>query len=250
MTYFLLLLPALVVAGLGTLVRRRSVLWGNVLCGVGIAACMGLIGWQVRQSLFTPDAALPNRAQAVVSVAFANQALMDAAGKQGSVVLVFPAQRFLDAATARSYENTFTPLLLRGHPELQVEVVRLEPRAKGGRSDVNPAAFFKPAHAKLSGALAVISYAGFPGDFDEVFPTNALKVPPLYVFDPQRTTNWVQALKEGRIRSVIVPRPGIEPAKSGGVAGDPGDIFNQLYLMATTSTAEQVAGQLVTSRAR
>jgi hypothetical protein len=64
------------------------------------------------------------------------------------------------------------------------------------------------------------------------------------VFDPWQTTNWVGALKEGRIRAVVVPRPDVPPGAGAGMVGEPGTIFSQLYLMATPATAEQVAARL------
>ncbi|MBE0539967.1 MAG: hypothetical protein IH623_01085 [Verrucomicrobia bacterium] len=240
MTYYLLLLPALAVAGLGWLARRRFLLLGQVLMVIGGLGCLAVMGWQARQSLFPPSEKLPNRAHAVVSFYLANQTQREIAGRTGVVVLIFPPVKQLDAKTAEDYVNTFSAPLLRGHPEWQVQTVALEPPAKGQAVSL---AEFQQAVAKFPDALAYISYASVPADIAGLFPSEQPSRP-LLVFDPEGSVNWLNALKQGRIRSVIVPRPGIDPAKQAGIGGDPGAIFNQLYFLATPASADQVAAQL------
>lgn len=240
MTYYLLLLPALAVAGLGWLVRRRYVLLSQVLMVGGALGCLAIMGWQARQSLFPPSEKLPNRAHAVVSFYLANQTQREIAGRTGVVVLIFPPVKQLNAKTAEDYVNTFSAPLLRGHPEWQVQSVALEPPAKGQAVSV---ADFQQAVARFPEALAYVSYASVPPDIAELFPEGQSSRP-FFVFDPEASVNWLNALKQGRIRSVIVPRPGVDPTKHAGIGGDPGAIFNQLYFLATPANADQIAAML------
>lgn len=239
MTYYLLLLPALALAGLGWLVRRRFLLLGQALIVIGALGCLAVMGWQARQSLFPPTQKLPNRAHAVVGFHLANQTQREITGRTGVVVLIFPPVKQLNAKTAEDYFNTFSAPLLRGHPEWQVQSVALEPPAKGQAVSV---ADFQKALAKFPEALAYVSYASVPPDIAELFLEGQSR--PFFVFDPGASVNWLIALKQGRIRSVVVPRPGVDPAKHAGIGGDPGAIFNQLYFLATPATADQVAAQL------
>ena len=48
MVPFLLLLSALAAGGVGYLVRRRSVIWGQGLIILGCIGCAGVLVWQVR----------------------------------------------------------------------------------------------------------------------------------------------------------------------------------------------------------
>jgi hypothetical protein len=244
MASFLLLLSALAVGGLGCIFRRRSAFWSQGLILLGCVGCAGVLFWQVRQSLFRPEERAPNRAHAVVSFYFANQVLREIAGRRGVVVLIFPPLSVLDQDTAESYARAFSPLLLRGHPELEVQVATLEAPAKAGKSGDLPLAAFKQLVARFPNALAFVCYSGVPVDIEQLFPTEQKNPPAFCVYDPAGTTHWASALKKGRLQLVIVPRPGVDLATQAGIAGAPGDIFNQLYLSATPETADQVAAQL------
>jgi hypothetical protein len=242
--YFLLLVVALAVAGIGWGIRGRSVLWGQGLIAVGCVGCLALIGWQVRESLFPADAKPPNRAHSVVGFFLANQTQREIAGQRGSVVLVLPPVSALAAETAETYANAFRAPLLRGHPEWEVQIATLEAPAKDVKTGTFPLAAFKQVVAKFPGALAFVCFAGVPAGIETLFPPDQLTVPPVFVFDAGGTTNWVPALVQHRIRSVIVPRPDVNPAEMSGIAGLPGEIFGRLYYLATPETAEQVAAKL------
>jgi hypothetical protein len=248
MIYFLLLLAALLVAALGWWVRRRSWFWGQTLLIIGGAGCLAVMGWQVRQSLFPPAAKPANRAHAVVSFYLATQTQQEVAGKSGAVVLIFPPTTTLDAEAAQTYANAFSAPLLRGRPELEIQTVTLESPRKGESSGSISLAAYQQALARFPNALAFVSYAAVPADIAELFSAEPSNRPPFFLFDPDRTLNWLTALKKGRIRSVIVPRPGVDLAKGAGVVGGPGELFGQFYLMATPANADQVAAQLAATR--
>jgi hypothetical protein len=242
MTYYLLLLPALAVAGVGWVARRRFAMPGQMLMVLGCLGCVAVMGWQVRQTIFPPAATAMNRAQTVVSFYLANQTQQAIAGRSGVVVLIFPPRNLMSAEAARDYANAFSAPLLRGHPEWQVQSVTLAAPAKGAGISL---ASFQQAIAKHPNAIAYVSYAPVAADIGELFPGGPSGAP-FFLFDPEGGVNWLSALKQGRIRSVIVPRPGINLDAHAGIAGDPGGIFNQLYFIATPANADHIAAQLAT----
>lgn len=134
--------------------------------------------------------------------------------------------------------------MLRGHPELEVQIATLEAPGREAKAGTIPLAAFKQVVAKYPGALAFVCFAGVPADMETLFPLDQPTVPPVFVFDAGGTTNWVPALVQHRIRSVIVPRPDVDPATMSGIAGLPGEIFGRLYYLATPETAEQIAATL------
>jgi hypothetical protein len=147
----------------------------------------------------------------------------------------------MDADTEQSYEEGFVLPLRHGRGKLHLKALRLE----GGNHDPGQGlSAFRQALAQAQEALAIVSYAGAPAGFETLFSAGQPKIAPLYIFDPEGTTNWLSALKQGRVRSVIVPRPATNPSVRAGLAGPPGEIFDQLYLLATPETADQVAAQL------
>jgi hypothetical protein len=238
---FLLLLAALIVSGVGVWMSRRSRVLGQIMMGLGGLGLIGVLAFQVRQNLFPPQPRTPNRGNIAVSVCLANCLLGDFAGQSGNVILLFPPRRLMDAETEQSYEEGFVLPMRHARANLHLKALRLE----GANRDVAhglPA--FKQALAQAQEALAIVSYAGAPTGLETLFAAGEPKIAPLYVFDPEGTTNWLSALKQGRVRSVIVPRPGTNASAGAGLAGPPGEIFDQLYLLVTPETADQVAAQL------
>jgi hypothetical protein len=246
MTYFLCVLATLAVAGIGGLVRRRVALLGNGLIVVGCIGCVGVLGWQVRQTLFPAGMHLASRAHRVVGFCLASQIQRELSGQHGTVMLLLPPSSALDGETAETYANSLRGPLLRGHPELEVQVATLDAPAREAKAGTIPLAAYKTVLSKFPGTLAFVCYASVPADFGTLFPPDGPAAPPVFVFDAGGTTNWVQPLVQRRIRSVIVPRPDADPSKASGV---PGEIFGQLYYLATPETAEQIAGKLAAAPA-
>ena len=214
---------------------------GQVMMGLGGLGLIAVVAVQVRQNLFPPQPKAPNRCNMAVSYCLANCLLGDLAGQRGNVVLLFPQRRLMDADTEQSYEEGFVLPLRHSGGNLHLKAVHLE---GGDRDAAHGLSALRQALAQSQEALAIVSYAGAPAGFQTLFSAEQPKIAPLYVFDPYGTTNWLSALKEGRVRSVIVPRPGFNPAAGAGIVGQPGEIFNQFYLLATPETADQVAAQL------
>jgi hypothetical protein len=240
---YVLLIGALAVGGVGLGIRRRSAFWGQALVIAGCVGCVAVIAWQVRENLFPSNVKPPNRAHAVVGFFLASQAQREIAGQAGTVVLALPPTSILDSETAETYVNAFRAPLLRGHPELQVQVATFEVAAKEAKSGVIPLTSVKQAVEKHPNALAFVCFASLPAGI-ETLSTDPAKVPPILAFDASGSTNWVTALVQRRLRCVIVPRPNVNPNTAGDVAGMPGEIFGRLYYLATPDTAEQIAAAL------
>jgi hypothetical protein len=237
----LLLLAALVMAGVGIWMSRRWRVLGQVMMALGGLGLVGVVALEVRQYVFSPQPKMPGRREMAVSYCLANCLLGDLAGQSGSVVLLFPQRRLMDADTEQSYEEGFLPPLRHGHGMLRLKALRLE----GGERNAGQAlSAFKEALAQAQEALAIVSYAGVPADFETLISAGQPKIPPLYVFDPRGTTNWLAALKNGRIRVVVLPRPGVDPRSGAAIAGMPDAVFEQCYLLATPANADQVAASL------
>jgi hypothetical protein len=238
---FPLLLAALVVAGVGGWLSRRWRVLGQVMMGVGGVGLIGVIALQLRQSGFSSQPRMSNRHEMAISDGLANCVLGDLAGRSGTVVLLFPQRRLMDADTERSYEEGFTPPLRRARATLHVKALRLV----GGDRDLRPAlSAFKQALAQAQDALAIVSYAGVPAGFESLVSDGQPRTPAFYVFDPDATTNWLGALKEGRIKAVVLPRPGVDPRDRDATAGMPATILDRYFLLATPANADQVAAAL------
>ena len=87
---------------------------------------------------------------------------------------------------------------------------------------------------------------GAPAGFETLFSEGQPKLAPFYVFDPNSTTTWLGPLKAGRIRAVVLPRPGVDPRGRESIAGMPQTIFERFYLLALPQTADQFAPKLQT----
>ena len=236
----LALLLALGVAGAGMLVSRRWRMPGQIIMVFGALGLIGVVAVQVRQTFFTPEPKPPSRCDMAVSTSLASYVVRDLAAGGGTVVLLFPDRRVMDAETERSYEEGFTLALRHGPRNLQLKALHLE--AAKGKAGYDLAAFTRVLE-QAGDVQAIVSYAGAPPDFDTFFAAQA-KRPLFYVFDPDGGTHWLGALKAGHVRAVIVPKPGVSAGSREGVTGAPQDIFEQFYLLATPQTADQVAAQL------
>jgi hypothetical protein len=243
MIYYVFLLAALAVAAAGVGVRRRSERLGQWMVVLGVLGCAGCLAWRVRQTIFPPDAAGPDRGQAVLGYFLAQHVLAEVGNQQGTIVLMFPPESVFDADTVGTCAGTFSRVL-RSFPELKVEVLTLEASRKAAKTGQFGLAVFQQAVAKTPPALAYVSFAGVPADIEKFATPGSQARPGFFVFDPWGTTNWFGALRSGRVRTVIVPRPGINRRASAEVSGEPHEVFNQLYLMGTPSTAAQLAEKL------
>ncbi len=242
MSYYIFLVASLAIAGLGIVIKRRSDSLGKVMMILGGIGCVGCIAWQVRQTMSTAEGEGPDRGQAIVAYVLANGVLGEVASQQGSVVLFFPPESVFDQDTVDTYAGTFRRVL-HGYPALKVEVLTLavpNKTAKAGRFTLEA---FQQAAAKNPTAVAYVSFAGVPADIEKFLPNGSKPGPGFFVFDPWGTTNWLSALKAGRVRSVVVPRPDLKRAVAE-VSGEPQDVFNQLYLLGTPAKAGEIAAKM------
>ena len=143
----------------------------------------------------------------------------------------------------RAYRRVgcFLPPLRHGRARLRVKAIRLE----GGDRDAGSGLqAFKQALALAQDAVAIVSYAGVPAEFENLFSAGQPALPPFYVFDPEGKTSWLGALKAGHIKAVVLPRPGVDPRDREAAAGMPETILERFYLLATPANADQVAASL------
>jgi hypothetical protein len=234
---FVLLVAALALAGVGAWVNRRAPLAGQAMMGLAGLGLIAVIVWQVRQNVFQPQPTAPNRYEMAVSYALANCLLEDLAGQSGEVVLLFPGRRDMDEHSEESYEDGFLPPLRHGRGRLDLKAIHLE----GATGDLSA---FKQALMQSPEAIAVVSYAGVPADFENLIPAGKTESPLWFVFDGDGTTHWLGALKSGRIRAVVVPRPDVDARAARGIAGMPDTIFDRFYVLATPANAEEIAATL------
>jgi len=239
MTYYPILIAGLAAGIGGVWVRRRSAFLGQMMILAGCVGCALCLAWQIRQNLFAPAAREPDRGQAVVAYFLANQVLSETGGLEGRIVLFFSPSAVMDEATVGTYEGTFKRVL-RGFPGLEVQVLRLEIPKMAARTGQIPLGAFRQAASKFSSILACVSFAGVPVDIQDFSSGLRQPAPPFFVFDPWSSTNWLPAVKSGIVRCAIVPRPG--PTKA--TSGEPKEIFDRLYLMATRSNADEVAATI------
>jgi len=238
---FTLLLLALMVSGIGAWVSRRWRAFGQVLMVAGGLSLTVVAAVQFRQILFPPQPKADDRGDMAVASTLANCVLSDLAGQSGTVILLFPSRQLMDASAEESYEDGFVMPLRHGHGTLHLKALLLD--AKPAKDGYDLAAF-QHALEQAPDALAVVSYAGVPAGFDNLFPAGQSKAPQFYAFDPAGTTNWFGPLKAGQIRVVVLPRPGMDSRARAAAAGRPEQIFEQFYLLATQQNADQIAAQI------
>lgn len=236
---FAFLLLSLAVSGVGAWMSRRWRALGQVLMVVGGLGLIATMAVQVRQNLFPPEPESPGRCELAVSSCLGNFVASDLEGQRGTVILLFPS--LMDAHQEESYEQGFALPLRHGHAALHLKALHLE--VEKGQAGCGLAAF-KKALEQAPDALAYVSYAGAPAGFDTLFSADQPITVPFYVFDAQGTTNWLAPLKSGRVRAVVLPRPGVAPGARAAATGMPDAILDQFYLVATGQTADQVAAQL------
>jgi hypothetical protein len=238
---FILLLLALAVSGAGAWARRRWPAFGQVLMVVGVLSLTAISFVQIRKIIFPPPENTTDRSQMAVSFCLANCVLADLPGQSGTVILLFPPRTRMDANAEESFEDGFMMPLRHGHGTLHLKALFLE--GKPGKAGYDLAAFQKLLE-QAPDALAVVSYAGVPVGFGNLYTTGQPKIPHFYAFDSEATTNWLGPLKNGHIRAVALPRPGTDSRVRQTVTGRPEQVFEQFYLLATQETADQVAAQI------
>ncbi len=243
MTYYLFFGAVLATAATGIWVRCKFSLVRQMVILAGCLGCVACLGWQIRQSLFPPAAREPDRGQAVVAYILANQVLGEIDSVEGRILVFFPPPTVMDEETVGTYAGTFKRVL-RGFPRLDVQVLTLEVSKEAAGTGKIPLAAFRQAVSNFPSAVACVSFAGVPADIQSFSVGNGRPAPPIFVYDPWATTNWLTALKSGVVRYVIVPQPGARLGPDETISGEPREVFARLYLMATRSNADEIAAKL------
>lgn len=243
MTYYLSFGVLLAAVAVGIWVRPKHAFAGTLMIIAGCIGSVVCLGWQVRQSLFMPAVREPDRGQAVVGYFLANQLLAEIGNAEGRVLLFFPPDSVIDEEAVGTYAGTFKRVL-RGFPRLEVQVLTLDVPRKAAKGGQIPLSAFRQVASNAPTAVAAVSFAGVPADIQDFLLAKDQSPPAFFVFDPWSTTNWLAAVKSGRVRCAIVLRPGMRPPSSEAISGEPREVFERFYLMATRANAEEIAGKL------
>ncbi|MBE7500604.1 MAG: hypothetical protein HS113_09920 [Verrucomicrobiales bacterium] len=243
MTYFLWLFAGLALAVTGLVTRRHRRRAGGVMVGLGTIICLAAIGWQVRTFVFSPASPAIDRYHATVAYFLAQGVLEETRTFSGPVYLLLPPDRRGNQRQLDSLFDTFARVFAPV-PDLVVRdvvVVASEQEIRGGKVT---AAVFSQALAAATGAVACVSFVGWPADFEPPSPGPATPRPLLFVFDPSGGTTWRVPLARGQLRRVIVPRPDADAPGRAGPTGPPDELFERFFLLARPATADAVARQL------
>jgi len=190
---------------------------------------------------------VPDRLHGVVGYMMGHYVLADIGGQDGPVLLLFPPDK---AATKNALDTQydFFSRVLAAKPGLEVVDFTLQVDAAAVTGGRIPTAAFEQGLAKAPDAVACISFAGAPADAEKLSIFADGRKRPLYVYDPSGSRNWVEALRRGLIRRVIVPRPDVEFPSGEKVAGPPGELFGTYCLAATSESIDKLLGDLGAAR--
>lgn len=243
MTYFLWLLAGLALGAAGVWLRRTRPRTGAALAVVGAGAAIGAVGWQVRSSLFTAAPPALDRYSATVAY-FMGQAVLDELRSfEGAVYMLLPPDRGHNARALDSLFNTFARVLapVAGLRVQDIVVHASEREIQEGRVSL---AAFDQALSRATGAVACVSFVGWPREAVKAPPVPAPSPPLLFVFDPAGGTAWQPSLRHGAIRRVIVARPDAVREQEGPLHGPPDELFQRFFLMVRPQDADRVAREL------
>lgn len=236
--YFFVLLSFLALAAFGFFLRDRARSLGQSLMVAGCVGCVALAAWQLYRSFYDSGEISRDRYHAVVAYAMGHQVAREFAGRKGKVCLIFPPESASSADALDTLFETFARVL-RPFPGLEVKEATLRVKAKLARNGQVPAAAFEQAFAEVPNAVAYISFAGIPQDSETLSVFSKREPPAVFIYDATGGTNWGNALKQRRIRAVIVPRPDVKPPGKGAIAGPPEAIFKEYFLMVTYESLAQ-----------
>jgi hypothetical protein len=226
MWIYFLICAALV--AVGSALKHKSPQAGNSLAGIGALVAVGLMVTQFAKE-FAGSGKI-DRYQGVVGYMMGQNFIRMAPQLSGQVVLIFPPDKASSPEALDTLFNTFARTLLP-FSGLEIKDVGLEVDVKTARDGMIPAAVFDTALSQFSNAVAFISFAGAPPAGESLAVWNVAgegQAPPFLVYDSAGTENWKEPLKEGKIKLVIRPKPGVD---RGGedVAGPPNEIFDKFF---------------------
>jgi len=228
---------------MGIGLRRRAPAAGVVLMGLAGAGALVLLGLQVRRFTSGGAGRAVDRDAAAAAYFLGFEVLGDLQRGEGTIALLLPPETRGNSRLLDSWFDTFARVVtpLEGVAVKEVTVRCSGRLAAEGRVPVEAV---EGALAEVPGALAWVSFVGVPVGGSGAAAWPGAGAPPVYVYDPGGGTGWVAALKQGRIRRVVVPRPRLEGRAEGPAAGPPDQLFRENFLMATPSNADTVAAEL------
>lgn len=233
--YFLGLAMCGLVAVIGWFCRRRAAGLGNTLLGLACAGMATLLVLQVWNFAGSSGSQSINRHLATASYFMGYEVVGELRGLQGTIALILPPESRRNRVELDSIFNTFARVL-SPLSAVQIREVTLQATPQQIERGQIPLDRFEAAVTEARGALAYVSFVGVPAQVDRLKLWGEPQPPPLFVFDPAGTTNWLACLSQGRIRRVIIPRPDSNPTRS--VTGAPDELFGRFFLMLQPENAE------------
>ena len=244
MDFYVPLAGSLLVLICGLALRRNVRAAGTALVAAGTIGIVALVGARAVKTLVpTLTQKVPDRLHGVVGYMMGHYVLGDVGNQEGSVLLLFPPDK---AATKNALDTQYDFLsrVLAAKPGLKVVDFTLQVDAAAVTGGRIPADAFEQGLAAAPNAVACVSFAGVPAEAEKLSIFDGGGKRPLYVYDPSGSRNWVDALRQGLIRRVIVPRPDVEFPSGEQVAGPPGELFGTYFLAGTSESIDKLLGDL------
>lgn len=227
--YFLWLFLCLLVAGAGHVLERRGLRWGRVLLAFGVVGSAALVIVQAYRTVFRGGGSAIDRHSAALAYFMGYEVVGELRGIDGTLCVILPPDTAANQDRLDSLFNTFARVLAP-LPTLRLHAVSLEAKDRQVGTGRVPLERFERAVAEVTNALAYVSFAGVPVDLERWSVWSGPSPPPVFVYDPSGGRAWLPALKQGRIRRVVVHRPDLNPAERTTV-GPPDEIFRRHFLL-------------------
>lgn len=243
MGYFSLLAVCGAVGAAGYFTRGRSPRLGAGLLIVAVAGFLGALGWQVFRSTAGDTPRALDRHSAALAYFIGHAAAAEVAAHPGPVAILLPRETSGNRTTLDSLFDTVARVL---SPIPGVEIKEAPVAATATQMERGELSWreFTNALAGVPNPTAWISFVGLPKDQPSAGAFAARLPSRGYVYDPSAGTAWLEALKAGTVRRVVVPRPVGDPSESRPVSGPPDEIFRAHFLMVTAENADRMAAQL------
>lgn len=160
--------------------------------------------------------------------------------QRGTVLFLLPPESVMPRAARLSAQAAFLDNFREDRP-VSREVVVAGPAA-GATLQVTGAAEFERALGTLGGVAIVVSFVGIPEKFETSAFAGKTPRPLLFAYEPNPGGHWLAAVKAGIVQRMVLPKPGVDPAKFSAV-GPPQEVFPELYLSVTAENADEIASR-------
>jgi hypothetical protein len=242
-TYFLILSGFLGLGILGYVLLNRWRVGGQILLAIGCLGAASFLGWELYRNVLASSREAPERYEAVAAYMLAEQVTGEFGDQRGQVLVILPPESTVGAKVLDALFDSFARVLAP-FPNLELKQATLARPSNGAKNGGVSPETFELALASAPQALACVSFAGVPRDFERLSLFKNAKPPAFFVYDRTRGQDWVEPLKKRWIHRVIVPRPHFALSKQKPIVGPPEEIFPRYFLWVTPETADEIVEQL------